>query len=188
MGRVVEKATMRVYDRANTPKYDPADFVINPENLQALLDANTPSKYWKVSVDELDVEDIVEMTQAEKDAVDVADFPTIQLTKLGQMSGEVTTFIYARYDEATQSSLGKFLTTAGNAGLTNRVAHISAAIDWVENLLTYFYTRKAAILATTTQEELDAESWDFSFYDAFASPDTNADPQVTIESALAIHD
>jgi len=115
-------------------------------------------------------------------------FAENQLAKLGQMSAEVTAFIYARYDQATQSSLGKFLVTAGNAGLTNRVAHISAAIDWVEDLLNYFYTCKAAILATTNQTELDAESWDFSTYDAAADPNTNADPLVTIESALAIAD
>ena len=185
MATVVSKATLSVTYRANTPKFSTDDYVHNPASLAALVAANTPKKYWKVSVDGLD---IVEMTQAEKDAVDVADFPTIQLTKLGQMSAEVTAFIYARYDVTTQSSLGKFLITAGNAGLTNRVAHISAAIDWVEGLLTYFYIRKAAILAATDQAELDAESWDFSSYDALSSPDTNADPEVTIESALAIHD
>jgi len=176
---VVNKTTMEVIRRAHTPDFPTADFLHAPAGLAALEAAETPSKYWKVSGDGLDIE---EKTQAEKDAQDAADFPGVMAAKAGQMSIEVQAYIFARYDENTQMSLGFLYKRAVETGKTNRAAHIAPAIDWVlETVLTYFYARKAAICATTNQTGLDAESWDFSTYDA-------SDPEVTIESALAITD
>jgi hypothetical protein len=179
MSRVVNKTTFESIDSANTPDYSTDDWLVNPASFDALVSGSVPRKYWKVNATDDDLE---EMTQTEKDVVDASEFPGNVVAKIEQASAEVRAYIIARYDEDTQSSLSFLYERAIATGKTNRAAHIAPAIDWVfESVLTYFYARKAAMAATTTQAELDAESWDYSTYDA-------SDPVVTIESALAITD
>lgn len=64
MANVVNRTTVEYIKSVNTPDYSPAEWIINPD-LSALDDV--PHRYWKVVGD-----DVVEMDQAEKDAVDAA--------------------------------------------------------------------------------------------------------------------
>ena len=180
MANVLNKTTMKYLKSVNTPDYPTTDWWINPDvERDALIAAGVPTKHWKANADDTSV---AEMTQAEKDVVDAAAVPGNMVAKIEQASAEVRAYIIARYDEDTQSSLAFLYERAIALGKTNRAAHIAPAIDWVfESVLTYFYARKSAMAATTTQAELDAESWDYSTFDA-------SDPLVTIESALAITD
>lgn len=65
MGSVVNRATVEYRGSINTPDYSDVDWIINPD-LSAL--ASIPHKYWKVFGD-----NVVEMDQSEKDAVDAAE-------------------------------------------------------------------------------------------------------------------
>jgi len=67
MANVVNKTTMQLVLSANTPDYPSADWLHDPASLGSLIAANVPSRYWKLSGD-----DIAEMSQSEKDAVDSA--------------------------------------------------------------------------------------------------------------------
>ncbi len=64
MADVVNKTTLQHLRSVNTPDFPTADWLINPD-LSAV--AAVPNKYWKIVAGS-----VVEMTQAEKDAVDAA--------------------------------------------------------------------------------------------------------------------
>ena len=66
MANVINKSTKEYRTSIHTPMYDPADWLINPD-VSAVI--SVPQKYWKLVGSPLSV---VEMTQAEKDAVDAA--------------------------------------------------------------------------------------------------------------------
>ncbi len=67
MARVINKSTFEYRRSAHTQEYDPANWLINPD-LSAVV--GVLQKYWKVENDA-----VVEMNQAEKDAVDAAAIP-----------------------------------------------------------------------------------------------------------------
>lgn len=64
MGHVVNKTTVEYKHSVNTPDYDIADWLINPD-LSGV--SGVPQKYWKIEGSPLAV---LEMSQAEKDVVD----------------------------------------------------------------------------------------------------------------------
>ena len=65
MANVLHKTTLQYLESVNTPDYPSVDWVINPD-ISAVL--NVPHKYWKLSGT-----NVVEMTLAEKSAVDAAE-------------------------------------------------------------------------------------------------------------------
>ncbi len=100
MSTAVEKATLRVLRRANTPRLDPADFVIDPASLAALEAAGTPSKYWKVSGDGLD---IVEKDAGEKTTQDAADLPAYKAARCGAIDYQSGVLLSAGFTHATKT-------------------------------------------------------------------------------------
>jgi hypothetical protein len=62
MATVINRETTELRISVNTPDYDEADWIINPDlsGVEGVL-----PHYWKISGD-----DVVEMNQTEKDAVD----------------------------------------------------------------------------------------------------------------------
>ena len=123
------------------------------------------------------------------DGTDISHYETVtHLTaamnaKYAQMSKEVQTYIYGRYDEQTQSSFSLMYTRALNGTpKPNRAAYIAAAIAWwEESVMIHFYTQKTAIYAATTEAGLIAVTWDFAQFDV-------TDPEANIEGAIAITD
>lgn len=72
MATVLNRTTKQLILSANTPEYDVADWIINPD----LSDVNSlPPKYWNIVGDA-----VQEMSQAEKDAVDAALAPSAEDT------------------------------------------------------------------------------------------------------------
>ena len=70
MSTVVNKADPSNFrTSANTPDFPPAEWLINPPGFVMLFDS-VPSRYWKLTVGGDDIE---EMNQAEKDALDAAE-------------------------------------------------------------------------------------------------------------------
>jgi hypothetical protein len=70
MATVVHKTTFQILSSVNTPDFDPAQWLVNPD-LTAL--DGVPTKYWKLSGNA-----VIEMTQTEKDAVDAANLPEVK--------------------------------------------------------------------------------------------------------------
>ena len=64
MATVIHRTSVELRRSVNTPDYDPAEWIIDPD-LSAV--AGVDAIYWKISGDE-----VVEMSPAEKDAVDAA--------------------------------------------------------------------------------------------------------------------
>ena len=62
MANVINRKTFRYLQSVNTPDFDSADWLINPD-LSGVQ--RVPARHWKVERDA-----VVEMTQAEKDVVD----------------------------------------------------------------------------------------------------------------------
>jgi hypothetical protein len=62
MANVINRTTLQYLKSVNTPNYPTAAWIINPTLPQIA------PKYWKISGD-----DVLEMSQAEKDAVDAAE-------------------------------------------------------------------------------------------------------------------
>jgi len=79
MANVVNRTAvpLQILYSVNTPDYDPADWIINPD--LSILDT-VPLKYCKVSGDL-----IVEMTAAEKAAVDAAELDAAKTTGINQV-------------------------------------------------------------------------------------------------------
>lgn len=73
MGKVINKTTLQIIDSVNTPDYSSQDWLINPDlsNVQGVAE-----KYWKIVNDE-----VVEMDQSEKDAVDAAELAAYKKAK-----------------------------------------------------------------------------------------------------------
>ena len=71
MANVINRTTKQYLRSVNTPDFPVEDWIINPD-LSAL--ESVPQKYWKVVGDT-----VVEMDQAEKDAVDAALAPKVQV-------------------------------------------------------------------------------------------------------------
>jgi len=67
MGTAVNRTTKQYILSVSTPDFPTTDYIINSDQAAALFAAGVPSRYWNISGD-----DITEMTQAEKDALDKA--------------------------------------------------------------------------------------------------------------------
>jgi hypothetical protein len=95
MGTVVHKTTFETRASVNTPDYDPAEWLINP-NLEAM--SSVPVKYWKVAGDAL-----AEMTQAEKDAVDAALLPDVKRARCRLVDERTTELITQGFEFPPES-------------------------------------------------------------------------------------
>lgn len=94
---------------------------------------------------------------------------------------ETVNFINARYSLDRQLSLSVLRDDARADGLTNRFDYISQVLAWTNAVLYYHFTKQTEIYSTTTHEELDAITWDFTDLSA-------SDPLVSIEVAMGIMD
>jgi hypothetical protein len=129
--------------------------------------------------------DVAVGEQAAMDAA-VSAHPLITMYRdkhIAQMSSEVMVFIYSKYDDETQKSL----TALHAVALTNRKAHVKDAIDWLDDVLARFYSKKTSINAATTKTAVEAITWDWEAEFGDSGTQT-ADPGVTIENTLAITD
>ena len=98
MGTVVNKTTLEIFYSINTPEYPTVDWLINPD-LSAL--SSVPNKYWKISGST-----VVEMTQAEKDQVDLDNLPDYKQNRYNEIDLKTQSLIAAgfTYDSQTFSS------------------------------------------------------------------------------------
>lgn len=86
MASVLNRTTLQYLQSVNTPDYSAEEWIINPD-LSAV--AAVDQRYWKLVGDQ-----VVEMTQAEKDAVDAAGLPETKLAKYAEIDARTDQLIY----------------------------------------------------------------------------------------------
>ncbi len=174
MAVVVNRTTVEGIGGVNKANYPLEGWLHNPD-LSALQDVD--SKYWKVTG-----ETVVEMTQAEKDAADLADLPNRKTGRIGTLDAQFGTYRNVRgYVADVREDLAGIMASAGFVGLPNRCNYLQDWHDWHDDVLSERDTAAAAIDAAVTVAAVDAVSWDFNQY-------TATDPAATIAGALAIPD
>lgn len=80
MADVLNRTTKQLLRSVNSPDYDPADWIINPD-LSGV--SGVPVVYWKI-----DGDTVSEMSQAEKDAVDAANLPAYKAALVKKVDAE----------------------------------------------------------------------------------------------------
>lgn len=106
MATVVNRTTKQICHSANTPDYPTADWIINPD-LTALT--GIASKYWNISGDA-----ITEMTQAEKDQVDLD----------ARAASDAAADLPSYADSAAASLAGLSVGTQYRTGDTLKIVHL----------------------------------------------------------------
>lgn len=111
MSSALHRTTLKLVTSVNTPDYPTGTWVINPDMSPV---AAVPTKYWKLTGDALS-----EMSQAEKDVVDAADFPAYKQAKnaaIDQRTVELINqgFLYSSKVFSLSSSAQSYWNGLGN--------------------------------------------------------------------------
>lgn len=85
MSDVIHRTTLEHLRSVNTPDYPTSDWITNPD-LSGV--ASVPKKYWKTVND-----DVLEMTQAEKDDVDAANLASSKVIRKQQVDDRTVELI-----------------------------------------------------------------------------------------------
>jgi len=174
-GSVLNRTTVAYieYAELSEDKYPTDAWIYNPD-LSAV--EGVMPRYWKVNAD-----DVFEMTQAEKEAVDAADLTTFKARGKARIDTVMREYIDGKYPPTTLAILNSLYAHALDSGLTNRAAYLDDLHDWFVSLVNQQTTHNTTIDGSTTLEAIEAVVWDFSSFDA-------SDPAVTPVGALAITD
>lgn len=105
MATVVNKVTLEVRDSVNTPDYDPAEWLINPD-LSAVQDF--PSKYWTI-VDLDGKEVIVLKDKGGQDQADDAELPQLKTNLLALVDAKAEQKITTGPGLEVPQGSGKFV-------------------------------------------------------------------------------
>jgi hypothetical protein len=162
MGDVLNRTTKEFLKSVNTPDYDPADWIVNPD----LKDVSgVDSKYWVIEGDA-----VRSMDNAEK----VTNLlPAAMMQKYKALDADIAAYLGKHYDnEAKQSLLASWIEGVDKKYL-NRIALIGSVWEWVQKSISVYKVAANAIFAATSFSELDAVTWDFSQFDA-------SDPVVSV--------
>lgn len=173
MGDMLNRTTLQSLTSVNTPDYDEAEWLVNPD-LSAL--DGVPRKYWKVVGDA-----VVEMDATEKESVDAVELLVAKLEKVYAMKDTLTAYVARHYDEGTQRTMIAYLAEAAGDGKPNRRNYIKTSLDWVQTCIVHFYMKKGEVEAATTAASVDAVALALAAFDA-------TDPGITVSGALAITD
>lgn len=174
MATVVNKSTFEIIQSANTPDYDPAFWLINPPSLDFMV-ANVPIRYWKVSLDGLDLE---EMTPAEKLAVDTDpdNLAVAKASLLGSLRSDAQGFLDERYDNIKRDTLIGMHTLSVVSRQKARRDYVASFLLWLESLNEYIEGVVDSIEAAVDIPAVLAITYDLSPFDA-------SDPKVDVIEA-----
>lgn len=121
MANVVNKQTLEFRSSVNTPEYDPAEWLINPD-LTAVF--GLPHKYWK-----LDGDSVVGMTLEERDALSLSELDTLKQTLVDQIDIEVEKRIHGGEGFEWPPSSGQYFSLSANA--QNKWIGLMVAKDFI---------------------------------------------------------
>lgn len=176
MATVVNRTTFQIINSANTPDYDPLLWLINPPGLDTLLSAAVSVRYWKVVGD-----DLAEMTQVEKDAVDTnaANVAAMILALQDQIDNDVSNYIQTRYTVTQQISFTKIFTDGIRKKLIPRVEYIQQFFNWVDTVVAYGDSLKDQVATFTSLTQASTLVEDFTPFNA-------TDPNISTTNAMTL--
>lgn len=85
----------------------------------------------------------------------------VQHTAWRELQRALHDHIYPRYDQGSQSTIQAYAQRAERQGRSDIVAECEKIMDWIDACLMYYYAKKDAIYAATTEGELVGIAWDF---------------------------
>jgi hypothetical protein len=158
MANFFNNATKELRLSGHSPDFG-AGWTKNPAGLAALVAAGVPSSEWV----EAPAGTVREMTAAEKDA---GLLGARKLSKIISMKNAVSVYIESKYDLPQQIAILSLYAEGIDKNKNNRKALVQSIVDWMNSVLGEFYTRKNAVLAATTVAAVNAQSHDFTAFDA----------------------
>lgn len=152
----------------NTPDYTSnPNALINPDLTNV---SGVDQKFWKVVSDST----VVEMDGTDKSALLPADKTSQSLL----LRRESETYVDNKYPERVELN-AQYLDSL-EKGFADRVDYIQPWRDWIGGVKNYAKDKEQSISDSTSYEELNSVSWDFSAeFDA-------SDPQITLRQALEL--
>lgn len=114
---------------------------------------------------------------------DAQNYPLAELQKqkIGVLQLQVTGFLISLYPVPVQSSLNLMMNEGNSKGWTNRVAEVQKGVDFLDQSLSEYYTRRDEVLAATTASGVQAVALDLVTL-------TAADPKLDLEAVKNIID
>lgn len=156
MADVLNRTTKAYLTSVNTPDFDVADWIINPD-LSGVLPQEPNSIYWNIAGDV-----VTEMTQPEKDAVNAAA-SAAQTTTNRQRAIDATSVSADQTSNLTEGIQLRELIELFNQRdnyIINRIAEIQTALETVQstggNAANRLNTLPANYLATNTRTRGEA--------------------------------
>jgi vacuolar-type H+-ATPase subunit C/Vma6 len=173
---VVNRTTFQIIESVNSPDYDTISWLINPPGLDALLIGAIPTRYWKIVDD-----DLAEMDQTEKDAVDTnaTNVAAMILALQDQIDFDVSNYILTRYTTTQQVSFTKLYVDGLRKKLIPRVEYVQGFFDWVDTVVAYGDSLKTQVAAYTSLTQAETLVKDFTPFNA-------TDPNITTTNAMTI--
>tara|TARA_Y100001938_G_C8083878_1_gene430750 strand:+ start:1624 stop:2133 length:510 start_codon:yes stop_codon:yes gene_type:complete len=168
MSTVVNKATFQVILSANTPEYDPNEWLINPD----IPDA--PKRHWRILNGNLRLKTASQIATAD------AEF--LAETKENKKNGlkvELGEALESKYSNDEKLSLLLILQLAVASGNTARVGYVSQLAGWIDQGQDLLYAAQDSVDSAATVEDVENIQLDLSSWLA-------ADPQVVIRTAKGI--
>jgi hypothetical protein len=168
MSTVVNKATFQVILSANTPEYDPNEWLINPD----IPDA--PKRHWRILNGNLRLKTASQIATA--DAEFLAEIKEGKKNGLKAQLGEA---LESKYSNDEKLSLLLILQLAVASGNTARVGYVSQLAGWIDQGQDLLYAAQDSVDSAATVEDVENIQLDLSSWLA-------ADPQVVIRTAKGI--
>lgn len=179
MATIIDLNTLREFT-GNTPDFqDDADkLIIDRKTIDEweAFKRRVPQKYWK-----RDRNAIIEMEQAEKDAIDVAFLAGLKKQRISEFAVGISDYINAKYTPSHKETISYLMDAAFRQGRTNQFNYFDQVGRWAIQCLTYYYTQEAKVQAARSVDEVMAVPFDFTDLD-------RADPGVKIRVGLVIPD
>ena len=177
--RVINRSSFEVLNSVNEPDYPETDWVWDRDGHALDAVSGVAPKYWKLSGDQ-----IVEMSQGEKDSVDAALIPGAKAALTEKLVQDTRDYINAAYATERQQSLHLILTLALVQNRPNQAGYVLQAVAWVNRVLGYHYQVLDQLTAAATLQAVDAISWDFSPFNVGVP--TTGNPDISIRDAMGI--
>ena len=179
MSTVVNKTTFQVILSANTPEYDPNEWLINPD-IPSIYDGNgdfveyKPKRHWKIDGENLTLKNASEIASA-----DAEWLSQVKSNKKDDFKEELGEALRAKYTDDEKLSLLLILQLAVASGNSARVTYVSQLASWIDEGQELLYAAQDNVDLATSVEEVNAMELSL---DAWLA----ADPQVVIRTAKGI--
>lgn len=177
MATVVNRTTKEVLYSVNTPNYDPADWVINPD-LSSVSGLDT--RYWKITGDT-----ISPMNASEREAVDASLSSQDKATKIEELKNTVDNFLPAQgynieHQQAIQSLYSEGLRLRANAR-----NYLQPWVQWLHDITTELRNKIEQVQSEPSYTGIQGVEIDTTSL-AASNPNTSRETGVSIDDSLTL--